>query len=169
MRRVRQSRAIIARGRLRPPAAFWSDALIAGTVAAILSGIPSTLYAWWSGGDILEATRAAGAMLIPAHSSGPALFGAATLVHGTVSLFWATILTSVLPRKRIVLWSVLAAAAIAMLDLRMIARVFFPEVYALDFWPQFADHIAWGSVVGVTLRWRFLGNDQSGRRNAQRD
>jgi hypothetical protein len=155
MRPVSQFKGIVTRGRLRKPSAFWSDALLAATCAAFLSGIPSTLYAWYSGGDILEATRAAGAMLVPPHSSDRELLAAATLVHGTVSLFWATILTWLLPRKRILMWSVLAAAAIAMLDLRVIARVFFPEVYALDFWPQFADHLAWGAAVGATLHWRF--------------
>ena len=71
---------------------------------------------------MLEATRAAGAMLIPAQSSGRALFAAATLVHGTVSFFWAAILTWVLPRERVLMGSVLAAAAIALLDLRVIAE-----------------------------------------------
>jgi hypothetical protein len=151
----RITRGIITRSRLRTPSVFWSDMLLAGTCAAVLSGIPSTLHAWWSGGDMLEATRAAGAMLIPAQSSGRALFAAATLVHGTVSFFWAAILTWVLPRERVLMGSVLAAAAIALLDLRVIARAFFPEVYALDFWPQFADHVAWGAAVGATLHWRF--------------
>ncbi len=65
-----------------------------------------------------EATRAAGAMLIPATSS--------------------------------------AAAAIGLLDLRVIAPLFFPEVAALAFWPQMADHLMWGACVGVVLqvRWK---------------
>ena len=54
-----------------------------------------------------EATRAAGAMLIPATSS-----------------------TAVL--------------------------LLFPEVAALAFWPQMADHLMWGACVGVVLqvRWK---------------
>jgi hypothetical protein len=51
-----------------------SDALIAGGCAALFSGIPSTLYAWFTGGNVMEATCAAGAMLIPASSSDRELF-----------------------------------------------------------------------------------------------
>jgi hypothetical protein len=31
----------------------------------------------------------------------------------------------------------------------------FPAVYALRFWPQFVDHLAWGITVGAVLQWRF--------------
>jgi hypothetical protein len=103
---------------------------------------------------MLEATRAAGAMLIPAGSSDPALVLAAGVVHGSLSVFWAAVLAWVLPRRHTVAWAVAAGALIALLDLRIIARSFFPEVYALAFWPQFADHLAFGAVVGVVLSWR---------------
>lgn len=46
-----------------------------------------------------------------------------------------------------------AATAIAVLDLRIIGRLL-PEVYALPFWPQLADHLAWGITVGAVLKWR---------------
>jgi hypothetical protein len=36
--------------------------------------------------------------------------------------------------------------------LRVIAPLFSPEVARLSFWPQFADHLAWGLLVGVTLQ-----------------
>jgi hypothetical protein len=39
-------------------------------------------------------------------------------------------------------------------DLRLIAPAFFPAVAALDFWPQLADHVAWGVSYGVTLALR---------------
>ena len=134
-------------------ARFWEDAVIAGGCAALLSGVPSTVHAWWTGGDLLQATRAAGAMLIPASSSDAALFAAATLVHGAVSMFWAIVLAWLLPPRHLVLGSLLALAAIAILDLRIIGPLF-PEVYALPFWPQFADHLAFGAVFGVVLAWR---------------
>jgi hypothetical protein len=51
--------------------------------------------------------------------------------------------------------AVVAAALIAMLDLRVIAPSWFPEVAVLPFWPQFADHLMWGLSVGVALRWRW--------------
>jgi hypothetical protein len=132
---------------------FWRDVIVAGGCAAIVSGIPSTVHAWFSGADVMEATRAAGAMLIPATSSDVALFSSAAIVHCVISLFWATVLVRLLPRHHIVIGSLAALAAIAVLDLRIIGPLF-PEVYALPFWPQFADHLAWGAGFGIVLDWR---------------
>ena len=132
---------------------FWPDAVLAAAIAAVLSGIPSTVHAWWTGRDLLESTRAAGAMLIEPQSSDLALFLAAAIVHPAISLFWATVLARVLPRTWTLAWALVAAAGIAILDLRLIGRLF-PEVFALPFWPQFADHLAWGGVVGLVLTWR---------------
>ena len=138
---------------LEKPPCFWSDAFVAGAWAALLSGIPSTLYAWLTGGDVMEATRAAGAMLLRPESSDTAIFWAAAVVHGAVSFFWAALLTWVLPRRRTMLWAVAALAAVAVLDLRLIGRLF-PKISALAFWPQFADHLAFGIVLGGVLEWR---------------
>jgi hypothetical protein len=139
---------------------FWKDVFIAGGCAAALSGIPSTVYAWWTGRDVLEATRAAGAMLIRADSSDPALFASAAVVHGSISLFWAVVLALLLPRRHLLLGSLAALAAIAFLDLRLIGPLF-PEVYALPFWPQFADHLAFGAVFGVMLDWRIRRRERA--------
>jgi hypothetical protein len=118
-------------------------------LATLLSGIPSTLYALLTGGDPLEATRAAGAMI-----SRPDSIAAAALVHSSISLFWALLLWLVLPYRNTMLCALLASAAIAILDLKMIAPIFFPEVAALAFWPQFADHLMWGACVGFAFeRW----------------
>jgi len=68
----------------------------------------------------MQATRAAGAMLISADSSDAALFWAAALVHSIVSLFWAAVLTWTLPRKYTFWWALVAAAGIAVLDLRVL-------------------------------------------------
>jgi hypothetical protein len=92
-------------------------------------------------------------MLIPPASSDTHLFGAAAVVHAMISLFWSAVLTSLLPRKRTTLWAIAALAAIAVFDLRVIGRLF-AEIYALPFWPQFADHLAFGAVLGAVLEWR---------------
>jgi hypothetical protein len=123
--------------------------LYAWALATLLSGIPSTVYALLTGGDVLEATRAAGAMV-----DRPDSIAAAALVHASVSLFWAVILWLVLPHRRTMLWALLASAAIAVLDLAMIAPVYFPEVAALAFWPQFADHLMWGASYAAGLAVR---------------
>ena len=79
----------------------------------------------------------------------PGSIAAAALVHASVSLFWAAVLW--LTKIRTLPWTLLASAAIAVLDLRIIAPAFFPEVAALAFWPQFADHLAWGACYSVGL------------------
>lgn len=135
------------------PSKFWRDTLFAGFCAAVFSGIPSTVYAWGVGDDVMRATRAAGAMLIPVNSSDARLFAAAAIVHASISLFWTTVLSILLPRRRTSLWAIAALAAIAVLDLRVIGPLF-PEIYALPFWPQFADHLAFGAVLGAVLQWR---------------
>ena len=97
-------------------------------------------------------------MLVPASSAQPILFAAAAAVHSMVSLFWALVFGWVLPRRRMLMWSVLGSAAVAVLDLRVIAPAFFPSVAALPFWPQFADHLMWGACFALALqicnRWR---------------
>jgi hypothetical protein len=126
------------------------DFFYAWLAATLLSGIPSALHAFATGGDVLEATRAAAAML---PLSGK-LFVDAALVHGSVSLFWAAILWVALPRRRVALWAIAAAALIGILDLRIIAPRLFPEVAALEFWPQMADHLMWGLCFGLVLQKR---------------
>ncbi len=131
------------------------DVLWAWLAATIFSGLPSTVYALVTGDDPLEATRAAGAMLIPAGSPLPQLLAAAAIAHSAVSFFWALILALTLPLRRTLLWAIAAAALIALLDLGVIAPRLFPEVARLAFWPQFADHLVWGACVGATLAWRW--------------
>ncbi|MEN3354678.1 MAG: hypothetical protein V7640_2836 [Betaproteobacteria bacterium] len=137
-------------------ASFTRDWLFAGSTATVLSAIPSTVYSILTGADVLAPTRAAGRMLVSAGATEVELFIAAALVHTAVSFFWAALLIFVLPRKHVTFWSVIAAALIGVLDLRIIAPLFFPEVAALAFWPQMADHVMWGASFGVALAclWR---------------
>jgi hypothetical protein len=137
------------------------DWLIAGSVATALSGIPSTLYGVLTGADVAEPTRAAGAMLIAANSSDPQLFIAAAVVHIAVSFFWAAVLILILPRTFVVSGCVLAALLIGMLDLRVIAPNFYPEVARLPFLPQMADHLMWGACLGLMLRHRWQRRTRS--------
>jgi hypothetical protein len=129
--------------------------LSAWLAATVLSGLPSTLYALITGSDVTEATRAAGAMLISPDSSVAQLFAEAAIVHSAISFFWTSILTLILPRRRTVFWALVISVFIAVLDLRIIAPMMFPEVARLVFWPQFADHLMWGASVGITLQWRW--------------
>lgn len=124
------------------------DLLYAWLLATVLSGIPSTVWALLAGGDPMESTRAVGAMI-----GRPGSIATAALIHASVSLFWSLLLWLVLPYRHTLLWALLASAAIAVLDLRLIAPVFFPDVAALEFWPQFADHLMWGGCVGLAFQY----------------
>ena len=129
------------------------DLLYGWLVATMFSGLPSTLHALFTGADPLEATRAAGAMLVPA-ATNATLIAAAMLVHPSVSLFWTAVFGWLLPRRHLALWAVAGSAAVALFDLRVIAPLVFPSVAALPFWPQFADHLMWGALLGGTLQLR---------------
>jgi hypothetical protein len=133
------------------------DGLVAGSVAAVAGGTPSTLHALATGGDVLESTRAAGSIALSRSEDEEALLAAGANVHAAVSLFWGVALAHVIPRRTGARTSVAAGAigglAIAALDLGLVARLF-PRIRALPRVPQLADHVAFGAVVGAVLAWR---------------
>jgi hypothetical protein len=81
---------------------------------------------------------------------------AATLLSGLPSTAWALATGGDVlePTRAALEWALLAAVLIALLDLELIAPAFFPRVAALDFWPQLADHLAWGAAFAIALDWR---------------
>jgi hypothetical protein len=135
---------------------FWGDLLSAGSIATLFSGIPSTLYAVLSGTDPWQAMRAAGAMLIPADSAFPLLLMAAALVHCTISFLWAALLVLILPPEHVILSSLVSAALIGVFDLLIVGQLL-DTIYALPFWPQMADHLLWGALLGAILHVRVQG------------
>jgi hypothetical protein len=120
----------------------------AGLVAAVVSGIPSTAYAVAAGRDPLEATKAAGAMLVGEDAPPLAQVAAAAPVHLALSLGWAAVLARTLPRRNRVAWGVAAGLAIAALDLGVVGRRF-PSVRRLPLLPQLADHALFGATVAA--------------------
>ena len=118
--------------------------------AAIISGAPSTGYALVTGADPLEATRAAGTLVLDDDADGRALILAGLAAHAGISVLWGCVLAAVLPRTKPVAWGALAGASIAMLDLGVIAKRF-PRIRALPSGPQVADHVAFGIVTAVAL------------------
>lgn len=122
-------------------------------VAAIFSGGPSTAYALATGGDPLEATRAAGAMLVALDAPWPLLYGAAAVVHLSVSALWTLVLARFLPTQRTYLAAALAAVGIAVLDLGILGRAF-ASLRPLAFGPQLGDHLAFCLLVAFVLRRR---------------
>ncbi len=134
-------------------AATISDGLVAGAVAAVLSGAPSTLHAIGTRASPLEATLAAGTLLLPRERRPLVLALAAVPVHLALSLGWAMLLAAVLPRRRTVAYGTLAGLAIAALDLGVVGRRV-PRIRALALMPQVLDHVAYGATVGAVLRAR---------------
>ncbi len=129
------------------------DGLAAGTVAAVWSGIPSTVHALVTRRNVFDTVRAAGSIALP-NASGTAQVLASPFVHGVVSLGWGVALSFMLPRRRAVLWGAVAGLGIGALDLGIVARRRFPQIAALPQWPQYADHAAYGAVVGWVLERR---------------
>jgi hypothetical protein len=155
---VPQADAVPDRAPWRSPATV-GDVVLAGGVAAVLSGVPSTLDALVRGRDPLEATLAAGTLLLPAARRPRRLFVAAAAVHATLSLSWAAVLAVSLPRRRRYAWATLAAIGIAGLDLGIVGRRF-PRIRALPTFPQVADHLAYAWTVTAVL------NRRQGRRRS---
>jgi hypothetical protein len=130
-----------------------SDAAVAGAVAAVVSGVPSTVHAIATGVNPLEASLAAGTLLLRDERRPSRLLPAALAAHGVLSLGWAVVLTACLPRRPAVAWSVVAGLAIAALDLGVVGRRF-PRIRALALLPQVLDHVAYAATVACVVRHR---------------
>jgi hypothetical protein len=141
------------------------DALAAGALAAVFSGVPSTTHALLTGADPLEASLAAGSMIAPRETRTGRLLLAGATAHVVLSLGWAVALTATLPRRHTVVAGAVAGVAIAALDLGVIGRRF-PRIRTLRTGPQVADHVAFGVIVAAVVRAR--SPDHAGRRLARR-
>jgi hypothetical protein len=122
--------------------------LEAGLAGAVLSGIPSTAVALWRGEDVLDGARAAGRIVLPHETRTPVLLAAAVPVHLGLSLGWAAVLDALDAGP---LRGLAAAMGIAALDLVAIGRRI-PAIRELPQPRQWADHAAYGLVVGARLR-----------------
>ena len=127
--------------------------LRAGVIAAVVSGIPSTLHALATGRDPLEATKTAGTLLLPHERRTGLLLAAAAPAHVAISVAWALLLARVLPRRRTILAGALAGAAIYVVDVQLVGRRV-ARLRALPQLPQLADHVLYGATVGALLRER---------------
>jgi hypothetical protein len=129
------------------------DAVLAGAVAAVLSGVPSTAHAILHRVNPLEASLAAGTLLLAHETRASRLLPAAIVAHGALSLGWALVLAATLPRRRTVAWSVAGGLAIAALDIGVVGRRY-PRIRALPLAPQVLDHVAFAATVGWVLSRR---------------
>jgi hypothetical protein len=133
----------------RARSSWWEShrrVVIAGTVAATCGGVPSTVYALATGGDLLQATRAA-ATLVPGRRG--VVTGAA--VHVLVSAGWTAALAAVDRRHRLgPLGGGAAGMLIAAFDLEVAGRSN-SAISSLPRLPQWLDHVAFGAIVGALL------------------
>jgi hypothetical protein len=136
-----------------------NDGLAAGAVAAVLSGAPSTLHALATGASPLEATLAAGTLVLPREHRPLPLLLAAVPAHTAISLGWGVVLSLVLPRRGTTAAGALAGLAIAALDLGVVGRRY-ARIRALPTLPEVADHVAYGAVVGAVVARRRRGRRQ---------
>jgi hypothetical protein len=125
--------------------------IVAGAIAGVVSGAPSTVHALVTGGDPFAASEAAGAMLLPNETNRTKLLLAAIPVHAALSVGWAVVLAKLLPRKGTIRWGAAAGVAIATLDLGVFGGRF-PRISHLPVAPQVLDHILYGAAVGAVLR-----------------
>ncbi len=129
------------------------DGIAAGLAGAAISGLPSTARALAAGEDPLEATLAAGSMLLPGEPRRGRLVAAAVPVHLALSLGWGLVLARLLPRRRTIASGLIAGLGIAAIDLGLVGRRL-PRIRALPLAPQLADHALYGAVVDYVLRHR---------------
>jgi hypothetical protein len=123
-----------------------------GLAAGVVSGLPSTLAAVVTGRPVLEAARAAGALL------GRPSLPRGLLAHGAVSAGWGVVLSAVLEGRRHRIASGAAAgAAVAALDLGLVGRRI-PAIRSLPLLPQVADHLLYGAALGALLHARERGH-----------
>jgi hypothetical protein len=99
----------------------------------------------------LQASLAAGTLLLPHETRRGRLLTAAVVVHGGLSFAWALVLSAVLPRRATLRWAALAGLGIAALDLGVVGRRF-PAIRSLPKLPQVADHVAFAVTVGLVLQ-----------------
>lgn len=78
---------------------------------------------------------------------------AALPAHVAISLGWGVVLALTLRPRRAAVCGTVAGLAIAALDLGVVGRRY-PRIRVLPTWPQVADHVAYGAVVGAIVARR---------------
>lgn len=122
----------------------------AGLVGAVVGAVPSTLHAVVTGRDLREATVAAGSLLLPREQRETRLVAAGAVAHVVISVGWGAVLAATLPPTQPVAAGAAGGLAIAAVDIGLIGR-HVDRIAALPLLPQIADHVAYGTTVGLVL------------------
>ena len=118
-------------------------------MGAIGSGLPSTAITLAKGEDLLDGARAAGHIVLPDEDRTAVLLAAAAPVHLALSLGWAWAIARA-TRRPTPGKGLAAGLAVAALDLGVIGRRI-EAIAALPQPRQWADHAAYGLIVGASL------------------
>lgn len=128
----------------------------ATALAAVLSGVPSTLHAFIKGRGlraaaayVYDATRAVGTLVPPGRPG----FGRGAVVHLAISTLCGEALARTLPTGHSAEWGAAAGLAIGVVNVGVIGRSF-PAIRGLPLLPQLADNMMFGAVFAVTLERR---------------
>lgn len=137
----------------------------AGLRAALVSALPSTLYALVHGRDLLETARAAGSIAVGADAPERRQLLAGGPVHLAMGAAVGAALGVLLPRRGAMLYGALAGLAIGALNLKVIGPAF-PRIRELPLGPQLGDNVLFGAAVGASLesRPRALGAHRAPQR-----
>ena len=134
------------------------DGVAGGLVAAVASGIPSTLHAMRRRESLLASTRAAGSLVVDDDRSGLRQLASGLAVHLALSAGWGGVIGLTLPSRRARLAGLAWGAVIAAADLGVVGRRY-PRIAALAPGPQVADHLAFGLVVAAVVTRRRRARD----------
>jgi hypothetical protein len=120
-------------------------------VASLLSGAPSVATAL-AGGSVrsaleyaIDATRAVGTL----SPSGRPGFVRGAVIHTAISVAAAELLGLTLPRERSIAWGAVGGLLLGVVNVGVIARLFYPAIAELALGPQIADNIAFGVVFAA--------------------
>jgi hypothetical protein len=119
---------------------------VATAVAAILSGVPSTLHPLLAGVYVHDATCAAGTLLPPGRRG----FTRGAIVHVGISVACGEVLARTLPRRRSIAWGAAAGLAIGVVNVGLIGRRF-SAINSLPVMPQIADNVAFRTLFAVVV------------------
>jgi hypothetical protein len=128
----------------------FRQGLLAGAVAGVAAGTPSTLHAAVTRRPVTASTRAIAGLLGLDRAPAPVQLVAGAAVHAGLSIGWATVAARALPRRHPVLAGTVAGVAVGVVDLG-IGRRRVPAIRALPYWPQLVDHALFGAVTGAVL------------------
>jgi hypothetical protein len=137
-----------------------TDGVVAGAVAGLFSGAPSTAHALLTGRELTASTRAVAGLIGLTRAAAPVQLAAGATMHAGLSIGWGVIGAFVLPRRGTVVVAALAGLGVGAVDLG-IGRRRVPALRALPLAPQLADHVAFGAIAGAVIAARRLRRERA--------